>query len=135
MASRKRKSRRASYDSPRRGSGSMSVRAKSVASPTFCAGCEGSDSLWAMTRPALAALTAVLGRSLAAYTAIGAATAAVTTLTLYATVKMTAGRLAAFLAALLFVGLNVTCNIGYGSNFLFPYAHGATFGMTFLLLF
>lgn len=83
----------------------------------------------------LAALTAVLGRSLAAYTAIGAATAAVTALTLYATVKLTAGRLAAFVAALLFVGLNFTCNIGYGSNYLFPYAHGATFGMTFLLLF
>jgi hypothetical protein len=82
----------------------------------------------------LAVLTAVIGRSLIAYSVIGAAIAAVVGFTLYAAAKLVAGRLAAFVALIFFVGLNFTCTIGYGSNFLFPYAHEATFGAMFLLL-
>jgi hypothetical protein len=82
----------------------------------------------------LTLLTAVIGRSLAAYSFIGAATAAVAGFTLYGAAKLVAGRLAAFVALLFFAGLNFTCAIGYGSNFLFPYAHEATFGVVFLLL-
>jgi hypothetical protein len=82
----------------------------------------------------LALLTRIVGRSLAAYSFIGAAIAAVVGITLYAVAKLVAGRLAAFVALLFFTGLNFTCTIGYGSNFLFPYAHEATFGVMFLLL-
>src|SRR5438270_8910263 len=82
----------------------------------------------------LALLTAVIGRSLTAYSVIGAAVAAVVGLTLYAAAKLVAGRLAAFVALIFFVGLNFTCTIGFGSNFLFPYAHEATFGAMFLIL-
>jgi hypothetical protein len=82
----------------------------------------------------LALLTAVIGRSLMAYSVIGAATVAVVGVTLYCAAKLVAGRLAAFVALLFFVGLNFTGTIGYGSNFLFPYAHEATFGVVFLLL-
>ncbi|HEV7569921.1 MAG TPA: hypothetical protein VGQ21_00350, partial [Thermoanaerobaculia bacterium] len=82
----------------------------------------------------LALLTAVVGRSLAAYSLIGAAIAGVVGFTLYGAAKLVAGRLAAFVALLFFVGLNFTCTNGYGSNFLFPYAHEATFGILFLVL-
>ena len=82
----------------------------------------------------LALLTAIIGRSLMAYSFIGAAIATGVGFTLYGAAKLVAGRLAAFVALIFFVGLNFTCTIGYGSNFLFPYAHEATFGAMFLLL-
>jgi hypothetical protein len=82
----------------------------------------------------LAAITAVIGRSLPAYTFIGIMTAAICGAALYLVARAAAGVPAAGAILLTFASLNVAAGTTWGANFIYPYAHAATFGMTFLLL-
>jgi hypothetical protein len=81
----------------------------------------------------LAGVTALTGSSLAAYTAIGLATALLTIVALIVITRLLAGAYAAGLVVLLFVSFSLAGVSGWGSNYLFPYAHAATFGMLFFL--
>jgi hypothetical protein len=83
----------------------------------------------------LAAFVALFGSSLALYTAVGIATAAAAGAALHTLTRITTGRLAAIWALLFFVTLHMTGASTWGANFIFPYAHAATFGMTFFLAF
>jgi hypothetical protein len=82
----------------------------------------------------LTLITAVIGRSLAAYTAIGVAQSVVIVAALWLIGRRTAGPIAGFVAALLFVALNFCGASTWGANFLFPYSYAATMGMAFLLV-
>jgi hypothetical protein len=88
-----------------------------------------------LTPSILALIVAVLGSSLAVYTAIGIATALAAATALYALVRATAGWPAAAAVAVLFVSMHLAGTSTWGANFIFPYAHAATFGMTFFLIF
>jgi hypothetical protein len=81
----------------------------------------------------LAGVTALTGSSLVAYTAIGLATALFTALALGAMTRLLAGTYAAGIVVLLFVSFSLAGVSGWGSNYIFPYAHAATFGMLFFL--
>jgi hypothetical protein len=81
----------------------------------------------------LAGITALIGSSLAAYTAIGLAIAAATAALLYGIARQTAGVAAAFAAALLFVSCSLAGASTFGCNYLFPYSHAATIGMLLAL--
>lgn len=83
----------------------------------------------------IAAITAITGSSLAVYIGIGAGVAAVVCGALYLVARSLSGRVAAFAVSLLFVSVSLAGATTYGSNFIFPYAHAAVFGMTFFLLF
>lgn len=80
----------------------------------------------------LAAITAITGSSLPAYAAIGFASAALMAFALAKIIHPLAGRLATTAVLLVFVSFSVAGVNGWGSNFFFPYAHAATFGMLFL---
>jgi Dolichyl-phosphate-mannose-protein mannosyltransferase len=81
----------------------------------------------------LAAITAITGSSLAAYTGIGIAIAALTAAALYVLVRRTTNWTAAFGATLLFIACSVAGASTYGANYIFPYAHAATLAMLFYL--
>lgn len=82
----------------------------------------------------LAAITAVIGHSLASYTAIGIAQSLIIAAALWWIGRRTAGPVAGCVAALLFIALDFCGASTWGANFLFPYSYGATFGMAFLLV-
>lgn len=84
---------------------------------------------------ALALVTAVTGSGLAAYTAIGLATALVTVVALFVLVRSVASTTAAGVAAALFAALSLAGASSWGCNFVFPYAHAATIGMSLTTLF
>jgi hypothetical protein len=77
----------------------------------------------------------VIGHSLAAYTAIGIAQSAIVAALLYAIARRLAGRWPALAASLAFVMMNMCGASTWRANWIFPYAHAATLGMTFLLAF
>ncbi len=81
----------------------------------------------------LAALTALTGSSLAAYVGIGLGIAAATAAALWCLVRPLAGPFAAGSALTLFASFNLAGVGGWGSNYLFPYAHAATLAMLFFL--
>lgn len=81
----------------------------------------------------LAAITACIGHSLAAYTAIGIAQSAAVVAGLWVSLRKVAGVLASFVASLLFVSLSFCGATTWGANFVFPYSYAATFGMVFLI--
>ncbi|MHB0968308.1 MAG: hypothetical protein ACYC7A_04490 [Thermoanaerobaculia bacterium] len=83
----------------------------------------------------LAAVTAIAGSSLSAYTAIGVAIAAATAFALYWLTRSAGGVVPATIAASLFAALSFTGATSWGCNFIFPYAHAATIGMALTLLF
>lgn len=77
----------------------------------------------------LAAVTAIAGASLAAFTAIGIAQSLAIAALLWTALRGTPG----FAAALLFLSLSFTGASTWGANFVFPYAYAATLGMLFLV--
>lgn len=81
----------------------------------------------------LAGVTALIGHSLAAYTAIGIAQSAGIVAGLWISLRKVAGVLAAFAASLLFVSLSFCGATTWGANFVFPYSYASTFGMAFLV--
>jgi dolichyl-phosphate-mannose-protein mannosyltransferase len=86
--------------------------------------------------PYLLALgTLIVGSDLAGYTFIGIAIGITAMLALYFLVRGLAGTIAATVACAMFVTLSLTAATNWGSNFIFPYAHAATVGMMFLLLY
>jgi hypothetical protein len=86
--------------------------------------------------PYLLALgTLIVGSDLAGYTFIGIAIGITAMLALYFLVRGLAGTVAATVACAMFVTLSLTAATNWGSNFIFPYAHAATVGMMFLLLY
>ena len=82
----------------------------------------------------LAAITAVIGHSLASYTAIGLAQSIVIAAALWIIGWRTAGAIAGFVAALFFIALSFCGASTWGANFLFPYSYGATIGMALLMI-
>ncbi|PYQ31329.1 MAG: hypothetical protein DMF56_05380 [Acidobacteria bacterium] len=86
--------------------------------------------------PYLLALgTLIAGSDLAGYTFLGIAIGITAMLALYLLVRELAGTLAATIASAMFVTLSLTAATNWGSNFIFPYAHAATVGMMFLVLY
>jgi hypothetical protein len=83
----------------------------------------------------LAAITTLIGSSLNAYVFIGLVTSLIIASTLYALGRDFGGRSAGFTAALFFIAFSFTGATARGCNFIFPYAHAATFGMMFFLLY
>ena len=81
----------------------------------------------------LAAITTVIGHSLAAYTAIGIAQSAAIVAGLWVSLRKVAGVLAAFVASLLFVSLSFCGATTWGANFVFPYSYASTIGMVFVV--
>lgn len=75
----------------------------------------------------------IFGSSLCVYTALGLTVSAIVLGALYVTARITIHPMAAGIVSLLFATLHF--GGGAGLNFIFPYAHAATFGMAFLLLY
>ena len=82
----------------------------------------------------LAAVTAVIGHSLASYTAIGLAQSLIIAAALWVIGRKTAGPIAGFVAALFFVACSFCGASTWGANFLFPYSYAATIGMALLMI-
>ncbi|MGA7614757.1 MAG: hypothetical protein WBX15_06185 [Thermoanaerobaculia bacterium] len=82
----------------------------------------------------LALITSVIGRSLAAYTAIGLASAITAAAVAYGIARQASGWTSAVSITLLFVSLNLAGATTWGANWIFPYAYTATFAMTSLLI-
>ena len=83
---------------------------------------------------ALAVMTGVAGHSLASYTAIGLLQSIVIVAALWLIGRRTAGTIAGFVAAVLFVSLSFCGATTWGANFLFPYSYGATIGMALIVI-
>jgi hypothetical protein len=81
----------------------------------------------------LAAITSVIGHSLAAYAWIGIAQSVVIAAGLWMIGRRVAGQIGGFVAALFFVALSFTGASTWGANFIFPYSYGATIGMALLI--
>jgi hypothetical protein len=81
----------------------------------------------------LAAITRIIGSSLASYTAIGIAQSLLAAALLWFIAKRAAGNVAAFTAAAMFVCANVAGASTWGANWIFPYTYAATIGMVALL--
>ena len=81
----------------------------------------------------LAAITRVIGNSLAAYTAIGIAQSLIAASLLWMVARRAAGDVAAFAACAMFVAMNVAGATTWGANWIFPYSFAATMGMCALL--
>lgn len=87
------------------------------------------------TTPAiLAGIIAMFGSTIHVYVAIGILTALTAGAALYGIVRTTAGWPAGAAVLVAFVSLHMAGTSTWGANFIFPYAHAATFGMTFFLL-
>ena len=83
---------------------------------------------------ALALTTAVVGHSLASYTAIGLLQSIVIAAALWMIGRRTAGTIAGFVAAIFFVSLSFCGATTWGANFLFPYSYGATIGIAMIVV-
>jgi len=81
----------------------------------------------------LAAITAAIGHSLAAYIAIGIAQSAAVAAGLWIALRRAAGETAAFAATLMFVAMSLCGASTWGANFIFPYAYASTIGMALLV--
>jgi hypothetical protein len=81
----------------------------------------------------LAVVTAVIGSSMASYTAVGIVIAALTAAILYVLGRVVANRTVGGVAAALFAACSIATPWSRGGNYLFPYAHAATLGMLFFL--
>ena len=83
----------------------------------------------------LSALIWMFGGGLAVYMVLGVVVSAIVVSALYFAARTLIDQTAAGIVALLFVTLNFTGTSGWGSNFIFPFAHAATFGTAFFLLY
>lgn len=84
--------------------------------------------------PHLLSLPAALTQwNLSTVAAIGALVSLLAALVLYLFCRKFVNRVSAVMVVLLFVCLNFTGAYGFGSNFIFPYSHGAIFGLLFFL--
>lgn len=83
----------------------------------------------------LAAVVSIFGSDLGVMTWVGITTSGLIVLLLYLVGRRWSGPAAGFLLAFLFITVHMTGISGYSFNFIFPYAHNATFGFFFLLLF
>lgn len=83
----------------------------------------------------LASITWMFGSGLSVYTVSGLTVSAIVAGALYFVARTIIHQTAAGVVALLFVTLNFTGTTGWGSNFIFPFAHAATFGAAFFLLY
>ena len=81
----------------------------------------------------LAAVTAITGSSLFAYTLIGLVIACATAATMWMAARRLAGPVAAAMTGLLFFAFNMAGPSGWGNNYFHPYAHAAILGMFFFL--
>jgi len=81
----------------------------------------------------LAAVTSVVGRSIASYVFIGIVIACATATVIYVLVRRVANDVAAVTAAATFAACSVAGQSTWGCNYLFPYAHAATLAMLFFL--
>ena len=81
----------------------------------------------------LAAITALIGHSLAAYIAIGIAQSAAIAAGLWIALRRAAGDVAAFAATLMFLALSFCGASTWGANFIFPYAYASTIGMALMI--
>src|SRR5262249_3303416 len=86
-----------------------------------------------LTPYALAAVTSVIGHSIASYVFIGIAIAAATATLIYVIVRRVANDFAAVTAAATFPACSVAGPSTGGCNYLFPYAHAATIAMLLFL--
>lgn len=82
----------------------------------------------------LALIVSVIGSGLTQYTLIGIATVVLAATVIYLNLRQLSGSVAAIAAVMLFLTLNMVGGTTWGSNFVFPYSHDTTFGMTFFLL-
>jgi hypothetical protein len=81
----------------------------------------------------LAGVTAVVGSSLASYTAIGIMVAALSAVLLYTFGRVVGSRAVGGAAAALFAACSIATPWSRGGNYLFPYTQSATLGMLFFL--
>lgn len=81
----------------------------------------------------LAAVTSVVGRSIASYVFIGLLIAGATATVIYVTLRRVANDFAALTAAATFAACSVAGQSTWGCNYLFPYAHAATLAMLFFM--
>lgn len=81
----------------------------------------------------LAAITKLVGHSLASYAAIGIAQSLLAAALLWMIARRAAGEVAAFAACAMFVAMNVAGATTWGANWIFPYSFAATIGMVALL--
>ena len=86
-----------------------------------------------LTPVLLAAVTAVIGHSIASYVVIGIAIAASTAALIYFIVRRVGSDLAAVTAAATFAACSVAGQSTWGTNYIFPYAHAATIAMLLFL--
>lgn len=83
----------------------------------------------------LAAIVSLFGSSLRMMAWVGIVSSGLIALLLYLIGRRWSGPAGGALLAFLFVSVHMTGISGYSFNFIFPYAHNATFGLLFLLLF
>ena len=83
----------------------------------------------------LSSITWMFGNRLPVYIVLGVIVSASVVTALYFVARTTIHQNAAGVVALLFVTLNFTGTSSWGSNFIFPFAHAATFGTSFFLLY
>lgn len=83
----------------------------------------------------LATVVSIFGSNLTVMVWVGIVSSGLIALLLYLVGRRWGGPAAGFLLAFLFVTVHMTGVSGYSFNFIFPYAHNATFGFLFLLLF
>ncbi len=83
----------------------------------------------------LALLCAVFGQSLSSFALIGLLISLVTATALYLIVRSGGSVIGAGVATMLFLAINLTGASTGNANFVFPYAHAATIGIMFVLLF
>jgi hypothetical protein len=81
----------------------------------------------------LAIVAALTDWSLRTVATTGIVIALLTGIVMYLFSRACIGRAAAAAVTLLFISVNVTGLYGYGSNYVFPYSHGAILGMLFFL--
>jgi hypothetical protein len=77
----------------------------------------------------LAAVTALTGRGLDAFMAIGITQSLAVVVAIYTLLRRAAGTAAAFTASMLFVALCFCGASTWGCNFIFPYSYAATLGI------
>jgi len=81
----------------------------------------------------LAAVTAVIGHSIASYVAIGIAIAGATAAVIYVLTARVANDVAALTATATFAACSIAGQSTWGTNYIFPYAHAATLAMLFFV--
>jgi len=86
-----------------------------------------------VTPALLAAVTAVIGHTIASYVVIGLVIAAATAATIYVIALRAANEIAAVTAAATFAACSIAGQSTWGTNYIFPYAHAATLAMLFFI--